>query len=301
VAQALVAHGLPALVANQYSVLDSSATSFAQHFYWALAQGMSVGRASSEARIRVNYSMQGELIDWAVPVVYARDPCMTLCTPPAVKRDLPTRSATVALERKPHERRVAVLDIDSVFPDLASTLARMDAAQSAFGFTLESFSAPLDAWDTSEKSVDGTPYLHAEKLAQRLAHMPAELGVDVLACITRHWMRDNDTLNIYGWWPDDGKPPVMLFSCAGLEDLPVEGPATDRAIANLMVSGLTGILAKVDTHAKGEQDCPLWTNEERSVEAITGRQRFDRTCRAKLTRAIPDELPALDTLLNLFH
>ena len=44
VAQSLVAHGLPALVANQYSVLDSSATSFAQHFYWSLAQG-AVGRA----------------------------------------------------------------------------------------------------------------------------------------------------------------------------------------------------------------------------------------------------------------
>ena len=41
VAQSLVAHGLPAVVANQYSVLDSSATSFAQHFYWSLAQGNS--------------------------------------------------------------------------------------------------------------------------------------------------------------------------------------------------------------------------------------------------------------------
>ena len=38
VAQSLVAHGLPALVANQYSVLDSSATSFAQSFYRSLAR-----------------------------------------------------------------------------------------------------------------------------------------------------------------------------------------------------------------------------------------------------------------------
>ena len=78
-AQSLVSHGLPAVVANQYSVLDTSATSFAQHFYWSLAQGMSIGQAACEARIAVNCSMQGELIDWAVPVVYARDPNMTLC------------------------------------------------------------------------------------------------------------------------------------------------------------------------------------------------------------------------------
>src|SRR6187549_2118435 len=74
VAQSLVAHGLPALVANQYSVLDSSATSFAQHFYLSLATGMTLGESAREARIAVNYSLHGELIDWAVPVLYARDP-----------------------------------------------------------------------------------------------------------------------------------------------------------------------------------------------------------------------------------
>ena len=86
VAQSLVAHGLPALVANQYSVLDSSATSFAQHFYWSLAQGLSIGQSAREARIAVNYSLHGELIDWAVPVLYARDPGMTLCATPATRR-----------------------------------------------------------------------------------------------------------------------------------------------------------------------------------------------------------------------
>lgn len=58
VAQSLVSHGMPAVVANQYSVLDSSATSFAQHFYWALAHGMSLGQAACEARISVNCFMQ---------------------------------------------------------------------------------------------------------------------------------------------------------------------------------------------------------------------------------------------------
>ena len=92
-----MAHGLPALVANQYSVLDSSATSFAQHFYWSLAQGMTIGQAAREARIAVNYSLQGELIDWAVPVVYARDPNMTLCC----------EAARVSADRRPTRSRAA--------------------------------------------------------------------------------------------------------------------------------------------------------------------------------------------------
>ena len=59
---------------TRYSVLDSSATSFARHFYASLAQGLSIGESAREARIAVNYSLHGELIDWAVPVLYARDP-----------------------------------------------------------------------------------------------------------------------------------------------------------------------------------------------------------------------------------
>ncbi len=82
VAQAMVSHGLPAVIANQYSVLDSSATSFAQHFYWSIANGMSIGQAACEARIAVNCSLSGEIIDWAVPVVYVRDPNMTICVKP---------------------------------------------------------------------------------------------------------------------------------------------------------------------------------------------------------------------------
>ena len=78
-APALVAGGVPAVLANQFKVLDQSATAFAQFFYWAVAQGMSIGRAAREARIALNYSIAGETIDWAVPVLYARNPRAHLC------------------------------------------------------------------------------------------------------------------------------------------------------------------------------------------------------------------------------
>lgn len=302
IAQALVSHGLPALVANQYSVLDSSATSFAQHFYWALAQGMSIGQAACEARIAVNYSMRGEIIDWAVPVVYTQDPNMVLCNRPQTVSAVPTTAVRADTRRAIENRsvRVAVWDIDNVFPSLKQTLEQMNDAQKVFGFEVVALSAPIDAWDLENRADDGTPYLWAEKLAHRLGKMSAELQVDLLACVTQHWMRDDEYLNIYGWWPEHQKPPVVIFSCAGFDASAITGEA-DRVIANTMASALAGFLSDLGAHEKGPRNCPMYFDQERDVTLMTGRQKFDKACRAKLAKKIPKELPALEALLNTFQ
>jgi hypothetical protein len=51
---------------------------------------MAIGQATCEARIAVNCSMQGDLIDWAIPVVYARDPNMTMRIKPDTVSPMPT-------------------------------------------------------------------------------------------------------------------------------------------------------------------------------------------------------------------
>jgi hypothetical protein len=81
VAPALLAGGVPAVLANQYKVLDSSATAFARHLYWALAKGQSLGEAAREARVAVSYAKGAEPMDWAVPVLYARDTSLVFCRP----------------------------------------------------------------------------------------------------------------------------------------------------------------------------------------------------------------------------
>lgn len=298
VAQSLVAHGLPAVVANQYSVLDSSATSFAQHFYWSLAQGNSLGESAREARIAVNYSLHGEPIDWAVPVLYARDSGQALCRPPAKRSFVPetrvlpdARRATAA-----YSARVAVWDMDNVFPALDRTLAQMNAVQKEFGFELVRLSVPLDVWDLREGK---KMFLWAEHVADRLRGIPVELGVDVLACITRHWMRDDEWENIYGWWPGNREPPILIQSVAGFDELAPEGRETDRVIANEMVSSLAGFYGDVDSHQRGSKDCPLFFNRERNFEHLVSRQRFDKDCRRKL-KGLGTKLEALDALLNVF-
>ena len=77
-APALVAAGVPAVVANQYSVLDSAAITFARELYAGLARGRGVGDASREARVALGHTMGAEALDWAVPVLFARDPGATL-------------------------------------------------------------------------------------------------------------------------------------------------------------------------------------------------------------------------------
>jgi hypothetical protein len=303
IAPALVAGGVPIVVANQYKVLDTSATFFAQHFYWALAQGMGVGEAAREARVAVNYSLSGESIDFGVPVVYARDPNSRLC--PSRKIDVKTMpSPAVRLSGRrsvaQHKVRVAVWDMHSQFPALRSTLERMNAAQMFYGFEIVDLSVPLDAWHT----IDGKRYLDADRFADRLAPQIPQLGVRYLAAIIDEWMacdiasKSPDT-EIYGWWPEKNKPPVLIFSTKGLR-LEPKGSTTDRAIANVTVSGIAGYLMNIDSHRKGPRDCPNYYNPKRSFDVLTGRQKFCRSCAEKLRKAYPDEYEALVTILGLF-
>ncbi len=74
VAPALVAAGVPAVVANQFSVLDAAALVFARELYRSLALGRALGDAAREARLAVRCDAACGPVDWAVPVVYARDP-----------------------------------------------------------------------------------------------------------------------------------------------------------------------------------------------------------------------------------
>lgn len=78
VAPALVAAGVPAVVANQFSVLDAAALVFARELYRSLALGRALGDAAREARLAVRRDAACGPLDWAVPVVYARDPGSTL-------------------------------------------------------------------------------------------------------------------------------------------------------------------------------------------------------------------------------
>jgi CHAT domain-containing protein len=71
IAPALVKAELPAVVANQYTILDKCAVAFSHQFYQALAGGLPIERAVSAGRIAA-YNADKAGRDWGVPVLYLR-------------------------------------------------------------------------------------------------------------------------------------------------------------------------------------------------------------------------------------
>ena len=314
VAQALVAGGMPAVIANQYKVLDYSATAFSQHFYWCIAQGMSIGEAAREARISVRYASSSEPIDWAVPVVYSRNSETRFCERrrtgqidirEAISGAIPTAQIKVPRKRD-QTYRVGVWDISYAFPELETTLEKFNTVQNRYEFRTVSLSLPLSARISLEG--EDYPFLDADAIAERMALKPKELGMDFLAFITNEPLACRNefeveedeveyTANIYGWADETGQSPIGIFSTAGLA-IPPAGIKAERAIANAMVFSLTVRLAGVKSHERGPSTCPLYYNAERDSKQITGIHRFDATCKRLLRKRIPDDLPALEAILD---
>jgi hypothetical protein len=87
---------------------------------------------------------------------------------------------------------------------------------------------------------------------------------------------------------------------AGIEELKPEGPETDRAIANALVTCLAGFYGETGTHDSGARNCPLAFNERRAFAHLVAAQRFDAKCRRTLAGRLGDKLKALDALLEVF-
>lgn len=69
-ASSLVARGLPAVVAMQWAIADDAARVFAEELYRAVAEGLPVDAAVSEARRAISHLSGG--VAWATPVLFMR-------------------------------------------------------------------------------------------------------------------------------------------------------------------------------------------------------------------------------------
>jgi tetratricopeptide (TPR) repeat protein len=72
-ASILVRRGIPAVVAMQYAITDRAAIEFSRAFYEALADGLPVDAAVSEARKAISLAV-ANTIEWGTPVLYMRSP-----------------------------------------------------------------------------------------------------------------------------------------------------------------------------------------------------------------------------------
>ncbi len=72
-ASILVRRGMPAVLAMQYEISDRAAIELARSFYEALAAGLPVDTAVTEARQSIGFSNPNS-IEWVTPVLYMRSP-----------------------------------------------------------------------------------------------------------------------------------------------------------------------------------------------------------------------------------
>ncbi len=274
VAQAMIAGGVPAVVANQYPVLDVSATSFSRHFYWALAMGQSIGDAAREARVAVNYSISGEAIDWAVPVVFARNPAQRLCLPrPAVDYER-TRTASVRQRRRAMQDRIKIgmWNAHRMIPHLPEICDHLTKVQEVYSFETVSFPAPIGTWRREED--EDQAFVVAETLYERLKTKPKELGIDQLACMINFPLKSKDAKYLYFWRRDS----LSVASTFGvLEQLTGQEFTVERMMAHLAAA----VVADLPYHRRdiGPADCPFFYNSHRNIRSIAGRLHFCAACR----------------------
>jgi hypothetical protein len=213
IAQALVSHGLPALVANQYSVLDSSAILRAA-FPLVAGAGMTLGQSAARAD-RGELFTERQLIDWAVPVVCTRDGA--LCTRPATltpaadhdqRATAAPRQAGGSRRRVGHRRRVSV--------------ARSDAGADERGAEGVAFGwSTCRCRSTCGTSSQGQIMPGAERLA-KASEQNGGLRAN-LTPLSPAWLRDDEGL-VARVVARHSKPPVVIYSCAGINDLRPKAP-----------------------------------------------------------------------------
>jgi len=287
VAPDLIANGIPAVVANQFSVLDASATLFARHFYWSLAEGRAIGDAAREARVAVNYSIPGENIDWAVPVLFARNPGDSLVVPQpgtSILKPQPMSPPRRRVLRR--STRVALWDMHRSLPQLDLLAEQMTSAQDEFGFESVPVSVPLGTWRRGGK--DEGVYFDPKGVEKVLNEKADDLKVAFVLCITYLRMRGDLFIRRLR--------KVCIVSTHAFRN-EFDPPRT--SLTRLIVNAAAYRLTELDPHDQGPKNCICYYNYELDIDSAAGPVVICENCRDKL-RDKGHTLDAIDALLRAF-
>jgi hypothetical protein len=319
VAIELARQGIPAVVANQYSVVDSLASLFSLHFYSCLAHGLSIADAMREARIAVSYADEAEPMDWGVPVLFARNPNSTLC---ARRPYNPSSDSAVAGRgpdgpdirrrrtedfRRTRDTRVAVWcrSPSLVYRErIEDILAKITDSQNSFEFFLRKNRLPASIWRRHQKR----GYLPAQSVIADLENYRVNrFSADVLICVTDQPLMSESIEELYYY--SAGR--VVVFSIWNF-DPPIAGDTFKAALANHIAIALLDALTGVATGSESNNDPrhPIHTigyfNDERSLEHIAGRMSIAPETMVEFKKLIKngeftsEQMESVNTLLTLY-
>jgi hypothetical protein len=218
IAAALLARGIPAVIATQFSIPDITAHYLSSMIYNGLVIGKPLIEAMQDGRRAMNYVKKKRFTDWGIPVLYTTDPDMILF-PPSGTRPTPEWAAdldraartdgtlkalgnaaapnapslTVERTALPAEKsrakmRVALIDFDAKIGFLPDLIEQANKAQHYYHFEVTYLPLPSGAIRTDMRQANGTPsfpQLYVPLLEDYLVTMPEDLGVKKVCCLTR--------------------------------------------------------------------------------------------------------------------
>jgi hypothetical protein len=224
-AGALLGRGIPAVIANQFSMIDVSSHYLSSIIYSALASGKSLVEAMRDGRRAMQFADDYRFFDWGIPVLYSSEPNLTFFPHPhsnqmtlGTSAEEPSSDAPKVIPpvegvlssaasseqqraRSQHKdrarRRVALVDINSkagFLPDLVNTA---NQAQNYYHFQMDYLPIPAGAVRHAIGEEKEYPHLFLPALEEYLKHATHRLGVDIVCCLTRYLIAEEDADQLY--------------------------------------------------------------------------------------------------------
>jgi CHAT domain len=221
IAAALLARGIPAIIATQFSIPDVTAHFLSNMTYDSLVMGKSLVEAMRDGRRAMNYSEKSRITDWGIPVLYTSDPDLVIFPKSKGKRTQEweadynaalksedvlkalamsesSRAPSLAVERtaipgKKDKARmcVALVDFDAKAGLLPELVKAANDKQDYYNFEVDYLPVPSQAIRTDMKDVSGQllePQLYLPYVEDYLLEAPKNLNVDKVCCLTQCWI-----------------------------------------------------------------------------------------------------------------
>ncbi len=333
-AAALLARGIPAVIATQFSMPDTSAHFLSAMIYNALVTGKPVVDAVRYGRRAVLYAESSQFFDWGIPVLYSTDP-NTVIFPHSMKQREPKwvtrfedalkspsviRGLTVhqvsggpaiSVERtarsvhkwKP-KATVALIDIDSKVSFLPDLVKVANEVQEFYQFQVIYLPIPSGAVRTDFEGTVTLPQMFLPRLEKYLSSTPGDLGVDLVCCLTRHMIAGQENDRLY--WNHFAAPlgsngKVSVISTFGLRQYSLRAKAPFAKAALFLCLAML-IVADNRWQLKFHEETlgcmfDYCRNRDDLVQGVR-HMRFDHAaCRNKIKDEM--QLKAIDALLSL--
>lgn len=217
IAAALLARGIPAVIATQFSIPDITAHYLSSMIYNSLVTGLPMVEAMRNGRHAMGYSDESRITDWGIPVLYTSDPELIIF--PKSKwsaaqkwsddfsKSLETGDALKALEmsstpdspsvtvertalpenKKMAQVRVALIDFDAKVGFLPDLVEQANKVQHYYNFEVNYLPLPSGAIKTDfigkDVKVD-SPQLYLPSVEDYLITTPEDLNVNKVCCLT---------------------------------------------------------------------------------------------------------------------